>query len=127
MKMTLEAVMRQEPTLTRYGFGVYKSPDKAYREKTLAEGRAELWEHAERIQDVCAWIWLHLRPIQSLNSHRSSYGLKHIVEKDIGYVANGELIAAMLMGGYRHAKHGPNAWLNVSETRVKAVTWRQAN
>ena len=122
---TLQSVMAQEPTLSRFGFGVYAGIPEADREAHLAESRQALRNHETRVKEICEWIWLHLRPIQSLNSHRSSYGLKHFVEDDIGYVANGEFIAAMLMRGYRYAKDGPNAWFNVSEKAVKAVTQRQ--
>jgi len=42
----------------------------------------------------------------------------------VGYVANGEFIAAMLMCGYRHRPYGPNAWFNVSSASIKAVVAR---
>ena len=125
MPLSLEQVMTQEPTLTRFGFGVYAGVSKADRPAALTMGRQELRESAERVKEIGEWIWLHLKPTQRLNPHRSSYGLKHIVEKDLQYVANGEFIAAMLMRGYRYAKDGPNARFNVSEKAVKAVTWRQ--
>jgi hypothetical protein len=40
--------------------------------------------------------------------------LKHLAEKDLGsYVANGELIAAAIIGNYRYRRNGntPNAVL----------------
>jgi hypothetical protein len=122
---TLEAIMAQEPTLSRFGFGVYDSVSSADREAKLAESRQQLRDHAERVNEICEWIWLHLRPTTRINQNRSSYGLKHIVEHDLAYVANGEFIAAMLMRGYRYAKIGPNARFNVSENTIKAVTQRQ--
>lgn len=37
-----------------------------------------------------------------INMKHSSYRLKHIVEQEIGkYVSNGELIAAMIISGFR--------------------------
>jgi hypothetical protein len=126
MLMSLEQVMTREPTLTRFGFGVYDDMSKADRPAALENGRQELRESAERVKEIGEWIGLHLKPTQRLNPYRSSYGLKHIVENDIDYVANGEFIAAMLMRGYRYSKErGPNAWFNVSEKCVKAVTHRQ--
>jgi hypothetical protein len=122
---TLDAIMVQEPTLSRFGFGVYAGIPKADREAHLTKNRQELRDCEPRVKEICEWIRLHLRSIQSINPHRSSYGLKHIVEDDIEYVANGEFIAAMLMCGYRYTKDGANAWFNVSEKAVKAVTWRQ--
>jgi hypothetical protein len=122
---TLEAVMTQEPTLSRFGFGVYAGVPKDERGAALAENRQALLGHAPRVAELCGWIRQHLRPIQTINPHRSSYGLKHIAEKDLNYVANGELIAAMLMCGYRFQRSGANAWFNVSEKAIKAVMQRQ--
>ena len=47
--------------------------------------------------------------------------VKHIVEHDIEYVANGEFIAAMLSVATAITKDGPNAWFDVSKRPVKAV------
>jgi hypothetical protein len=122
---TLDEIMAQEPTLSRFGFGVYDGIPLADRGAALANSRQELRQRAGRVHEICEWIRQHLRPTHRANPYRSSYGLKHIVEQDLDYVANGELIAAMLMCGYRFVKIGPNARFNLSEKTVRAVTQRQ--
>ena len=46
--------------------------------------------------------------------------MKHVVEQSIGYVTNGELIAAALIAGYTvKYTDGPNPLLGMSERDVK--------
>lgn len=65
---------------------------------------------------------------KNANNSRSSYGLKHEVERlfqtvvpelshlHTNWVGNGELILAMEFCGYEHyAKNGPNAYYNLKE------------
>lgn len=58
----------------------------------------------------------------SINTIRTSYGLKHDAEKAMGvYVANGTLIAAMIMEGYKYkiiGRNGPNVFFNVDYQSV---------
>lgn len=55
-----------------------------------------------------------------INMNHSSYGLKHIVERGIGvYVSNGELIAAMILSGYRYKVIAINCVFNVKVKRTK--------
>src|SRR5574344_1650877 len=76
-------------------------------------------------------IACYFSPIQSFNDRRSSYNLKHIVERylnketngAINYVSNGTLILAMYDAGYRikrsNSNHSsPNCSFNVSEKSI---------
>ena len=60
--------------------------------------------------------------IKTINRKTSSYKIKHIVEKQIGqYVANGELIIAMINCGYDYKQWSincPNCWFNVSQKSI---------
>lgn len=73
----------------------------------------------EGIQLCVEWLYRHdaLDRRKTINFDRSSYGLKHVVEKDTGqYVSNGEFICAALYLGYkikRLHKHSPNANFNI--------------
>ena len=52
---------------------------------------------------------------KTINKKRSSYSLKHTVERNINtYVSNGELIAAMIICGYNYRVDGINCYFNVS-------------
>jgi len=52
---------------------------------------------------------------KTINKKRSSYGIKHTVERNIdNYVSNGELIASMILCGYKYKQDGINCYFNVS-------------
>ncbi len=57
-------------------------------------------EAIQRIQKMFPFIAQHCQERSSYNEDNNSYGLKHILEKHIGYCTNGELIVAMLLHGY---------------------------
>ena len=65
-------------------------------------------------------------PIKTFNKHESSYGIKHLVEEKIGqYVANGELIVAMINCGYNYKQWSvnlPNCWFNVSQKSINKAS-----
>ncbi len=63
----------------------------------------------------------NLRPIKTINYKTSSYGLKHIIEKRIGfYVSNADCKKAMTECGYIHDHGDCRNWrFNVSERSVK--------
>lgn len=110
-------------------FGGYGLPSD--RTKTVAErshsvkvGRAHLLEprSVEQIQKTCEWIKTNLEPQKTVNYRRTSYGLKHIVEKTTGYISNGQFIVAALICGYtmgRKPDWGYNPSFNIKELSVK--------
>ena len=54
---------------------------------------------------------------KTLNKRGTSYGLKHVCEKDIGYITNGVFIAAAIAEEFwvkRCDWSSPNAWLNIT-------------
>lgn len=79
----------------------------------------------DSLRDIRAFIRDKLVIQKNINLETSSYGLKHIAEREVGrYVGNGELIAAMILEGYDHVvSHGLNypynAHFNVSERSIK--------
>lgn len=65
----------------------------------------------EEIDVVCEWIRSKLIRIKTPNYDKSSYGLKHILEKDIGlYLTNNEFKDAMLMCGYEPVNPNELNW-----------------
>lgn len=70
----------------------------------------------EIVRAMC-WIREFCSPSRSFNS-RSSYAIKHMMERDIGdYVCNGTAIAAFILSGYEWKPAGdeynPNAYFKV--------------
>ena len=87
-------------------------------------GKCEKLEPLEkaRVMEIVDFIEGRFQHQRNINQKRSSYGLKHKVERAMGsYVANGELIAAMYILDYKVEIDTPNASFNVSESSIKDV------
>lgn len=77
----------------------------------------------EKIEKIRAEIRKYFTKTKSFNLKRSSYGLKHELERHIGnYVANGELIYAMHLEGYKIKRSGINCYFNISSVGLKNLT-----
>lgn len=62
------------------------------------------------------WIDKNLLPIKSINTNRTSYGLKQWIHRDNEYFTNGEFKGAMLKAGYLVGDKSALNWnFNVSE------------
>jgi len=122
----MERVLEQEPTLSDFGFGL------ADFYRMHEEPAAKFQEDRKRIRDldslaqfVVARGWLSkFAKLNSFNRRGNSYGLKHIAERDIGYVSNGVFIAAAIAEGFsvRRIDNGPNAVFNIS-----SAAWGERN
>jgi len=57
----------------------------------------------DRQRFLLSWISNNLRPIESINTHYTSYSIKHWIEEEYPneYFTNGELKGAMLEANYR--------------------------
>ena len=71
-----------------------------------------------------AKFWINegfARPRKTINKRISSYGLKHLAERQVGsYISNEALIQAMLESGFRAQQicGTPNYFFNVKLTEV---------
>jgi hypothetical protein len=119
----MQDIMRREPELTDFGFGLFdgrKRTEDEY-ETEFKRNRKIMLEPRSLEQFERARLWLRRqRKIKHMNLSRSSYGLKHIAEPDIGYVTNGIFIAAAIAEGFRIYADGPNARFNIGK-RLAAV------
>lgn len=81
-----------------------------------------IFKKAGNIEQIRAVIKTYFRKMDSINFDNSSYGLKHIVEKDLGfYVTNGELIYAMALENFTIEKGSVNCFFNVSKVGIKLL------
>jgi len=121
----IAVVMDREPQLNRNGFGAgnyAKTPQE--RREQFAQWRSQLRSSGTRVAEIGEWLKRNVEPRSSINSRAGSYGLKHLAEKDLGsYVANGELIAAAIIGNYRYRRNGntPNAVFSMTTPSIDAV------
>jgi len=141
-----EAMLRKalelEPLLTHFGLGIFDEgkrrreavkSGKSTRELDVEfeRDRLGLHEHLDEIAASADWIKRQVR-IKTFNTHSTSYGYKHMVERwfrDKGgphvYVANGSFIAAALGLGYSIKRSGPsspNAFFQFSRRGIKLFT-----
>ena len=73
-----------------------------------------------KLEHIINFIELRFDKTKSINKKQSSYGIKHLVERNIGtYVSNGELIASMIICDYKYKVDGINCCFNVNTNNVK--------
>jgi len=79
----------------------------------------------EEMVNICIdWI-SHQTITKTINMRRSSYGLKHVIEKWAGtYVSNDAFIEAVKLTGIPHKqlKNSPNIAVAISERSIKSVS-----
>jgi len=138
-----EAILKNaldiEPGLTRNGVGIHgesKRRAKAARagntvqelDDEFIRERLELHNHLDEIAASADWIKRQTR-IKTFNTHTTSYGYKHAVERwfkdrpgPYVYVANGSFIAAALGLGYplkQADPTSPNVYFQFSRRSVR--------
>lgn len=122
------AIMAANPELSDHGFGVFEghrlSPQE--RAERLAQDRQDLLspDGLNGIQRASEWLLKQKRRLAINRRIGSSYLLKHFAEDDVGYVTNGQFIAAAMLIGMkvqRCPRGSPNAFLNIS-SRLRTMT-----
>ncbi|MDR0451231.1 MAG: hypothetical protein LBH26_08200 [Treponema sp.] len=132
---TLKQVISSEPWLSSEGFHSFeffekdteKGKDNFGKEMTerefhdnLADLRKKGWEvYWEEFANACALLE-SVGKVKAINKRYSSYGLKHLFEKKIGYLPNGVFIAAMIHSGFRYKIYNksPNPCFNISNAAL---------
>lgn len=124
--MNIEEVMNNFPELNDSGMGLVrwnKNETNDERIKKLADERKMLIEKKESFEKTVSWL-SNIDKIKSINKVHSSYGLKHIAEKQIGYITNGVFIAAAISCGFEFkpiAEDSINVHFNMSEKSIKKI------
>ena len=73
-----------------------------------------------QLDHIIRFIELRFDKTKSIRKDISSYGLKHLIERNIEtYMSNGELIASMIICGYRYKADGINCYFNVDTNHIK--------
>lgn len=85
-------------------------------------------DHTESEQEIVRdWISKNLYPRKTVLSDRTSYGLKHILQRDIGiYLTNNEFKDAMLLAGYEPANPNELNWhyaISKKSPAFRRVMW----
>ena len=127
-KSDLRTVMDRLPRLNYFGIGIYMPAHKTpqQRRQELDEGRTILSNSLEACNRACRWL-AEVDKIKTINLGVRSYALKHLAEKDIGYVTNGAFIAAAVHCGfaYRVFDDSANVAFGMSKRSLKLIKERQ--
>jgi hypothetical protein len=123
----IQRIMDKHPELNDFGIGVYDDKQSpAERAETLAKEKSRLLESVDACNRVCEWL-RGIERIKSINWDQSSYGLKHLAERDSEYCTNGVFITAAIHSGfpYRIKSDSPNVWFGMSAKSINAIRDRQ--
>ncbi len=128
----LAITMARLPDLNNFGIGLfpdhYKKP-KAEQQAIYEKNRADLRAAVEPVQQTVDWLRQNVEPIKTINTKHSSYGLKHLAEKEVevGYITNGMFIAAAIIAGYEYRIEpgSPNVAFGMSEKSISDITKRR--
>ncbi len=80
-----------------------------------------LSDETEEVQEIVLdWIQAHCIKIKTVNKRHTSYGLKHILERDTGiYLTNNQFKHAMLIAGHMpEYEHELNWHFRISEKKI---------
>jgi hypothetical protein len=116
----IAAVIAKIPGLNAYGVGFYCGVKAADRPDWLARNQRDLLEDVDGCSRAESWLRDKAKT-KTVNRRRSSYGLKHVAEKEVGYITNGAFIAAAIHCGfpYRVDLHSPNVGFGISERSLR--------
>jgi len=119
----IQKVIKTIPKLTDFGIGLFEhNLSKSEYDIKFRNEQNQLLSNVEEFEKVSNWL-KSVEKIQSINRRHTSYGLKHIAEKSIGYSTNGIFIAAAIHAGfeYKIIDGGPNVQFNMSEKSLKKL------
>lgn len=122
---SIQAILVNHPKLHDGGYGIPKKMGYTENDFSILRSHLLTAESLEAIGRMVAWIETNMEPRDRDNPLHSSYGLKHIAERDgAGYASNGEFIVAALICGYRLGNEFYNPSFNMSQKHITQVERR---
>ncbi len=123
-EVRLALTMARLPSLNDSGIGTDHA--RGSREERTARGeewRRQLRALLAEIYDLAHWLQTNIEPTEAADRWATSYGLKHIIEVNYGYVSNGMFIAAAVIAGYPYQliPDSPNVWFGMSKASFKLI------
>lgn len=120
----IEAVIEKIPDLNDFGVGLGifgRGPSKVEWEIKLNAWKEDLLASELPCTMVCKWLE-DIEKTKTINDRWSSCGLKHLAEKEIGYITNGVFIAAAIYCGFpfQLISGSPNVHFGMSQKSLKA-------
>ncbi len=128
IEQKLAITMERHPLLNDYGAiaATESRLSKEERMEMFRKHRGTLRESSAMVDRTFTWLLKNVAPIKTINRSRTSYGLKHIAENDIGYITNGVFIAAAIIAGYPYfMDNHPNVCFGMSKKSLSIIDQRQ--
>lgn len=128
----LAITMARHPELNDFGiglFGGHRNKSAKERSAIIAKDRETLRGSVAAVTDTVTWLCENVVPMRSINRGRTSYGIKHVADKDIGYITNGVFIAAGIIAGYPYKidPGSPNVSFGMSEKSLHDLSVRRTS
>lgn len=132
IEVRLALTMAKVPTLTDHGIGIFDGDRKKpllEQQAIFERERAALRANVAKVDATVKWLRENVQPTKGINKRHNSYGWKHVAEKDIGYITNGEFIAAGIIAGYPYEIQfgSPNVPFGMSEKSLRDIEGRRQN
>ncbi|EKE25719.1 MAG: hypothetical protein ACD_5C00055G0002 [uncultured bacterium] len=124
-KSKIKFVLEEVPSLTVFGIWLFEQGRGLSRKESdlkFKNDQKALLNNTENFEKACQWL-AQIEKIETINEKRSSYGLKHLAEKKIGYITNGVFIAAAIYCGFKYKiyRDDPNPCFAMSEKSIKQI------
>ena len=119
----IEQALDTLPTLTAYGVGIFehgRGLSMQEAQKEVAKKKDILLSDTADFEKICTWLEA-IQKTPTINLNYTSYDLKHIAERQVGYATNGTFIAAAIYSGFAFetAVGSPNVAFGMSEKSLK--------
>ncbi len=117
----IKKIMDKNQELNDFGFGYYfevKRMPSDEMNKWFEKNRQRLLDKDKECTSICEWL-LNIQKRKTIDKSVTSYSLKHIAEKEIGYITNGAFICAAIHMGFNFKIISPNAYFNMSWKSIK--------
>ena len=119
----IEQALEKLPELTAYGVGIFEhgrglSMQEAKKEAT--KYRENLLNDVKDFEKICEWLKA-IEKTPTINTTHTSYELKHIAERHVGYSTNGTFIAAAIYSDFTFKVEtgSPNVMFGMSTKSLK--------
>ncbi len=128
----LAITMQSHPELNDFGVGLFYADYKKSKSEQQAiyeANRRALHKSAAAVETTVTWLRENIEPTKTVNKRQTSYGIKHVADKDIGYITNGVFIAAGIIAGYPYeiVPGSPNVPFGMSEKSLREVSLRRSS
>lgn len=120
----VRSALERNPRLNTFGYDVSDVSFKDKRVSTCESRREDLAGMLDRVNACAEWIQSNITPTNRLNKLRTAYGIKHITEREIGYIPQGVFILAAILCGYRQEEDCDSAVFNMSEKSIRVAERR---